>query len=589
MMGEGPLWFGGGRVDAFAAEEDVFWGHETEWLKDNERGGGEQLKKPLGATEMGLIYVNPEGPGGNPDILASAKDIRITFSRMGMDDVETVALIAGGHTFGKAHGAADPSKYIGAEPEGAPVHEMGLGWKNGYKSGKGADTITSGLEGAWTARPCEWDNGYFNNLFKYDWVQTKSPGGATQWVPSEKSIAENGGITAVQNVPDAHNASKKHLPIMFTTDLAMRYDPIYGKISMKFHSNPDEFKDAFKRAWYKLCHRDMGPKSRHLGPWVPKEDLIWMDPIPEGSTIISENDVRELKGKVLTLIHSCELSISDLVKTSWGAISTYRSTDHRGGANGGRIRLEPQRNWAVNDPPTLHKVISKLEHVQDEFNSSSNTKVSFADLLVLAGNVAIEEATRKAGFGDIKVPFVAGRTDATQSETDVESFNALEPTMDGTRNYEGPADACPKILPEAALLDRAHLLSLTAPELVVLIGGLRVLNANTDNSNTGVLTDHPGVLTNDFFVNLLDMSTTWTPMKGGRLFKGTGRNKSWVASRTDLIFGSNSQLRAISESYASADSPEFFIQDFINAWTKVSMLDRFDVVNQTSNEPRIKL
>ncbi|KAL7512601.1 hypothetical protein ACHAXN_009630 [Cyclotella atomus] len=589
MSQEEPLWFGGGRIDAFAAEEDVFWGHETEWLKDDHRGGGDSLKKPLGATQMGLIYVNPEGPGGHPDILASAKDIRTTFSRMGMTDLETVALIAGGHTFGKAHGADDPSKHVGAEPEGAPVHEMGLGWENRYKSGKGADTITSGLEGAWTAKPTEWDNGYFKNLFGYEWVQTKSPGGATQWVPSEESIRAAGGVDAVKNVPDAHT-DVKHLPIMFTTDLAMRYDPIYGPISQNFHTNPDEFKEQFKRAWYKLCHRDMGPKSRHLGPWVPKVDLIWMDPIPEESNEpINENDVQELKNEIMSLLQS-SLSISDLVKTAWAAASTYRCTDHRGGANGGRIRLEPQRSWAVNDPPTLEKVISKLESVQVEFNHGSTKKISFADLVVLAGNVAIKEAARQAGFGDVKVPFVSGRTDATQSQTDTESFDALKPAIDGFRNYEGLANECPRVLPETALLDRAHLLSLTTPEMVALIGGLRVTNANTDaNSTVGVLTDRPGVLSNDFFVNLLDMGTTWTPMESGRLFKGTGPDKSWIASRTDLILASNSQLRAISESYASTGSNEHFVKDFINAWTKVTMLDRFDLAGEADQEPKIKL
>jgi catalase-peroxidase len=540
---------------------------------------------------MGLIYVNPEGPGGNPDILASARDIRTTFTRMGMNDIETVALIAGGHTFGKAHGAEDPSKHVGAEPEGAPVHEMGLGWKNCYNTGKGKDTITSGLEGAWTARPTEWDNGYFNNLFGYEWVQTKSPGGATQWVPSEESICANGGDDAVRNVPDAHDASVKHLPIMFTTDLALRYDRLYGPISERFHSNPEEFKEQFKRAWYKLCHRDMGPKSRHLGPYVPREDLLWMDPLSAAGNDgeLEEDDIREIKSKVLNLLHSSVLSIGVLVKTAWGAASTYRCTDYRGGANGGRIRLEPQRSWAVNDPSTLYKVISMLESIQIEFNFASNRKVSFADLVILAGNVAIEEAARNAGYGDIKVPFVPGRTDATQSETDIESFNHLEPALDGFRNYEGPSNQCTKVLPDAALLDRAHMLSLTAPETVVLIGGLRVLNANTDNLNVGVLTDQPGSLTNDFFVNLLDMSITWQPMESGRLFKGTGNGKTWVASRVDLIFGSNSQLRAISESYACADSQEHFLKDFINAWTKITMLDRFDLSRKALEEPRVKL
>lgn len=508
---------------------------------------------------------------------------------MGMNDVETVALIAGGHTFGKAHGAASPSRNVGPEPEGADVHQMGLGWKNDYKSGKGADTITSGLEGAWTSKPTEWDNGYFDNLFKYEWNPVESPGGATQWVPTEESIKANGGHDAVQTVPDAHNPNLKHLPIMFTTDLALRYDPIYGPISQKFHSQPDEFKDQFKRAWYKLCHRDMGPKARHLGTLIPTEDLIWMDPIPEeASKSISEDDVKELKSEILSLVHSSELLISDLVKTAWAAISTYRCTDHRGGANGGRIRLEPQKSWAVNDPFTLQKVISKLERIQTKFNHSGNNKVSFADLVILAGNVAIEEAARKAGFGIIEVPFVPGRTDANQSQTDIESFNALQHEMDGFRNYEGGKS----YLPEDALVDRAHLLSLTAPEMVVLIGGLRVLNANTNNLGVGVLTTRPGVLTNDFFLNLLDMSTTWTPVKDGNLFKGTGLAGTWIASRVDLILGSNSQLRAICESYASDDSMEYFLNDFVNAWTKVSMLDRFDVMARAmalEEKPRCKL
>eukprot|EP00804_Cyclotella_cryptica_P001402 CCRYP_020615-RB/>CCRYP_020615-RB protein AED:0.06 eAED:0.06 QI:63/0/0.33/1/0/0.33/3/185/732 len=578
-----PLWFGGGRIDAFAPEEDVFWGNEGEWLKDDRHGEREReeetgLKKPLGATQ---------GPGGNPDILSSAKDIRETFSRMGMTDLETVALIAGGHTFGKTHGAANPSEHVGAEPEGAPIEEMGLGWKNKYKSGKGPDTITSGLEGAWTAKPAQWDNGYFDNLFKYEWTQSKSPGGATQWIPSDDSISASGGMDAVAIVPDAHVAGVKHLPIMFTTDLALRYDPIYGPISKRFHMNPDEFKNAFKRAWYKLCHRDMGPKSRHLGPWVPKEDFLWMDPIPLARyRIIDQNDIWELKNEVLNLVHSSMLSISDLVKVAWGAASTYRCTDHRGGANGGRIRLAPQRDWEVNDPPTLHKVLNKLENLQRSFNSNNNTQVSIADLIVLGGNVAIEEAARQSGFGDIEVSFVPGRTDASQSETDIDSFNALRPTSDGFRNYEGPG--VESMLPEVALLDRAHFLTLTAPELVVLVGGLRVLNANTNSSN-GVLTNRPGVLTNDFFMHLLDLNTSWVPMEGGKLYKGTSPTQSWIASRIDLIFASNSQLRAISEAYACSDAHEHFIKDFVNAWTKVCMLDRFDLSHPVHADPRSKL
>jgi catalase-peroxidase len=507
---------------------------------------------------------------------------------MGMTDLETVALIAGGHTFGKTHGAADPSKYVGAEPEGAPVEEMGLGWKNSYKSGKGRDTITSGLEGAWTAKPVEWDHGYFENLFKYEWVQTKSPGGATQWIPSDESMNANKGKAAVANVPDAHDTNVKHLPIMFTTDLALRYDSIYGPISKRFHDNPNVFKDEFKRAWYKLCHRDMGPKARHLGPWVPAEDLIWMDPIPLSTYgMIDNNDIQELKSKIFDLLHTNAVMISGLVKVAWGAASTYRCTDHRGGANGGRIRLEPQRSWPVNDPPTLATVLTALEGVQRLFNGSNNKEVSIADLVVLGGCVAVEEAARQAGYGDVKLPFVPGRTDASQSQTDVESFNVLEPTIDGFRNYENAGDCA--VSPEAALLDRAHLLSLTAPEMVVLIGGLRVLNANAENTNVGVLTNRPGSLTNDFFINLLDMSTTWAPLDGGKLYKGSSASKSWVASRVDLMLGSNSQLRAISEVYACSDSMEHFIKDFVNAWTKVCMLDRFDLRSTVVVEPRSKL
>ena len=584
-----PLWFGGGRVDAFAPEEDVYWGNEGEWLKDDRHHGSNNnnsttgLEKPLGAVQMGLIYVNPEGPGGDPDILASAKDIRETFYRMGMNDEETVALIAGGHTFGKAHGAANPDRYVGAEPEGAAMEEMGLGWKNGFGSGRGKETITSGLEGAWTAKPTLWDNGYFDNLFGYEWEKTKSPGGAIQWVPDAESIARNGGESVVRNVPDAHDATLKHLPIMFTTDLALRYDPLYGPISKKFHSNPGVFTEAFKRAWYKLCHRDMGPKSRHLGPWVPKEELIWLDPIPgRDYNTVTSHDVKMLKNEILNGIvnnnDDSGLSISDLIKVAWASASTYRKTDYRGGANGGRIRLLPQRNWNVNDPQRLEKVIVLLEGIQTTFNQrrmSNNVQVSFADLVVIAGNAAIEEAARRAGK-EITIPFVPGRTDATQEQTDVDSFQFLEPVIDAFRNYNG----CDDGRPEKALIDRAHLLSLTTPEMVVLLGGLRVLNANTDSSQVGVLTEQPGALTNDFFTTILDDNVKWSPSSDGKLFHGTGSNngKSWTASRADLIIGSNSQLRAIAESYACADSAEYFIQDFINAWVKVMMLDRFDLL-----------
>eukprot|EP00571_Detonula_confervacea_P012000 CAMPEP_0172305734 /NCGR_PEP_ID=MMETSP1058-20130122/6975_1 /TAXON_ID=83371 /ORGANISM="Detonula confervacea, Strain CCMP 353" /LENGTH=769 /DNA_ID=CAMNT_0013017431 /DNA_START=36 /DNA_END=2342 /DNA_ORIENTATION=+ len=595
-----PLWFGGGRVDAFAPEEDVYWGNEPEWLKDDRHdktkitsdGNTTGLEKPLGAVQMGLIYVNPEGPGGNPDILASAKDIRETFARMGMSDLETVALIAGGHTFGKAHGAADPSKHVGAEPEGTSIEQMGLGWKNSFMTGKGKDTISSGLEGAWTAYPTKWDNGYFDLLFKHEWTQSKSPGGATQWVPNVESINANGGMNAVANVPDAHDG-EKHLPIMFTTDLALRYDPIYGPISQEFHNNLDLFTDAFKRAWYKLCHRDMGPTSRHLGPYLPNEDLIWLDPIPTADyDAITANDVQHLKNRILDAVNRSKVSISDLVKAAWASASTYRFTDHRGGANGGRIRLEPQKNWEVNDPNSLQRVIGTMEDIQQRFNHSqkqnnnnnnnnNNKQVSFADLIILGGNTAIEEAARRAGHANVHVPFAVGRTDALQSGTDVDSFNLLQPSMDGFRNYEGSNG----VSPESSLVDRAHLLTLTTPEMVVLVGGLRVLNANTEEPLVGVLTDRPGVLTNDFFANLLDENTTWSPIAGSTLLKGSrSMGKPWTASRVDLVMGSNSQLRAVSEAYACADSSQYFVRDFINAWTKVTMLDRFDLLQAKNTE-----
>ncbi|KAL3808863.1 hypothetical protein ACHAXA_004150 [Cyclostephanos tholiformis] len=579
-----PLWFGGGRVDAFAPEEDIYWGHEPEWLKDDRHAKGKNLdvvlEEPLGAVQMGLIYVNPEGPGGNPDILASAKDIRETFGRMGMNDFETVALIAGGHTFGKAHGAAEASKYVGAEPEGAPINQMGLGWKNSYLSGKGRDTITSGLEGAWTANPTKWDSGYFHLLFKYDWMQSKSPGGATQWVPTMESINANGGPDVVANVPDAHEQGTKHFPIMFTTDLALRYDPIYGPISQLFHLNQDKLTEAFKKAWYKLCHRDMGPISRHLGPYLPKEPLIWLDPIPSADyDIITTDDVQHLQNLVLDAVKQSKVSISDLVKAAWASASTYRCTDHRGGANGGRIRLDPQINWEVNDPVSLANVISFLETLKESFNDYQNqnnrtTRVSFADLIILAGNTAIEEAARKAGHMNVKVPFVAGRADALQSDTDVNSFAALQPSMDGFRNYEGKVGR-----PEASLIDRAHLMTLTTPEMVVLVGGLRVLNANTDQSLVGVLTDRPGTLDNAYFINLLDENTTWLPLGDGKSFQGNRpMGEPWTASRVDLVLGSNAQLRAVCEAYACADSSQYFLRDFVSSWTKVTMLDRFDLL-----------
>jgi catalase-peroxidase len=499
---------------------------------------------------------------------------------MGMNDIETVALIAGGHTFGKAHGAAEASKYVGAEPEGAPMNQMGVGWKSSFLSGKGRDSITSGLEGAWTANPTKWDSGYFHLLFKYDWTQSKSPGGATQWVPTMESINANGGLDAVANVPDAHVQGMKHLPIMFTTDLALRYDPMYGPISKHFHQDQDKLTDAFKKAWYKLCHRDMGPTSRHLGPYLPKEPPIWLDPIPSADyDTITTNDVRHLQSLIIDAVKQSTVSISDLVKAAWASASTYRFTDHRGGANGGRIRFAPQINWEVNDPVSLAKVISFVDTLKESFNeyqkqNNRTTRVSFADLIILAGNTAIEEAAREAGHSNVRVPFVAGRTDALQSDTDVVSFAALEPSMDGFRNYEGK-----KRRPEASLIDRAHLLTLTTPEMVVLLGGLRVLNANTDQELVGVLTDRPGTLDNAFFINLLDENTTWLPVSDGKYFRGNRpAGEPWTASRVDLVFGSNAQLRAVCEAYACADSNNFFLHDFVSSWTKVTMLDRFDLL-----------
>ena len=504
----------------------------------------------------------------------------------GMNDLETVALIAGGHTFGKAHGAANPSEYVGPEPEGSSVDQLGLGWKNTFQTGKGGDTITSGLEGAWTANPTKWDNGYFDLLFKYDWTKSKSPGGATQWVPNMDSIMSNGGMDAVANVPDAHSGDVTHLPIMFTTDLALRYDPTYAPISKAFHLNPDLFTVEFKKAWYKLCHRDMGPVSRHLGPYLPNETLIWQDPIQHADyNLINSNDVQSLKSSILDAIRSSKVTISDLVKAAWASASTYRCTDHRGGANGGRIRLLPQKNWEVNDPNSLDRVVAVVEDIQQSFNDqckqrNSNTRVSFADLLILAGNCAIEEAARQAGQSNVRVPFVAGRTDALQSETDIDSFQVLQPSMDGFCNYEGK-DARPEI----SLVDRAHLLSLTAPEMVVLLGGLRVLNANWDRSFVGVLTDRPEALSNDFFTNLLDENTNWSAVGDGKLFRGNRpTGNPWMASRVDLVLGSNAQLRAICEAYACDDSNQHFLNDFVSAWTKVMMLDRFDLLRSTNDD-----
>ena len=565
-MGFKTFGFGGGRADVWEPDE-TYWGKEREWLADNRYSGERELENPLAAVQMGLIYVNPEGPNGNPDPLLSARDIRETFARMAMNDEETVALIAGGHTFGKAHGAADPSKYVGAEPEGAPLEQMGLGWKNTLGSGNGENTISSGLEGAWTPTPTKWDNSYFKTLFKYEWVQTKSPAGATQWIPKD-----GGGAGTV---PDAHNASKSHAPVMLTSDLALRFDPAYEVISRRFAENPEELADAFARAWYKLTHRDMGPISRYLGPLVPSEQLIWQDPLPKlGYELVNDADISTLKKKIL----DSGLTVSQLVKTAWASASTFRGTDKRGGANGARIRLEPQRNWKVNDPDDLEKVLNVLEKIQAEFNSTSGSRqISLADLIVLAGSAAIESAAKSAGY-DITVAFTPGRTDASQDQTDVDSFAVLEPRTDGFRNYA--TGHSPQIA-EFELVDKAALLGLTAPEMTVLVGGLRVLGANTANSNEGVFTSTPGVLTNDFFVNVLDINTGWNEKSGnpgfydGRDMK-TGAIK-WSATRADLVFGSNSVLRALSEVYASSDGGEKFVNDFTRAWVKVMELDRFDI------------
>ncbi len=563
-MGLQTFGFGGGREDVWEPDE-TYWGTEAEWLADSRYSGDRVLENPLAAVQMGLIYVNPEGPNGVPDVLASARDIRETFARMAMNDEETVALIAGGHTFGKAHGAADPSKYVGPEPEAAPIEQMGLGWKNTFGTGKGADTIGSGLEGAWTPTPIKWDNEYFETLFGYEWVQTKSPAGATQWIPVDGAASDA--------VPDAHIPAKKHAPVMFTTDLALRMDPIYEPISRHFLANPAAFADAFARAWFKLTHRDMGPVSRYLGPLVPSEHLIWQDPVPSRNyELVSAEDVAALKKKIL----ASGLSISQLVFTAWASASTFRGSDKRGGANGARIRLLPQRDWEVNNPAELAQVLQTLEAIQNEFNIGTK-QISLADLIVLGGCVAIEEAAAKAG-NVIQVPFTPGRTDATQEMTDVESFAVLEPVADGFRNYMSEAFEDHAEFP---LLERASLLTLTPPEMTVLVGGLRVLNANTGRSSTGVLTEKPETLTNEFFVNLLDIVVEWRPTSSeANFFEAhdlkTDRVK-WTGSRVDLVFGSNSQLRALSEVYASADGEVKFIHDFVAAWNKVMMLDRFDL------------
>jgi catalase-peroxidase len=567
-MGFKTFGFGGGRPDIWEPEEDIYWGPEGKWLADERYMGDRQLENPLGAVQMGLIYVNPEGPNGRPDPVAAARDIRETFGRMAMNDEETVALIAGGHTFGKAHGAADPGPYVGADPEGADVEEQGFGWKNAFGTGKGAHAITSGLEGAWTTNPVKWDNNYFDNLFGYDWELTKSPAGANQWTPKNGAAADT--------VPDAHDPTKKHAPIMFTTDLALKVDPSYAKISKHYHENPGEFADAFAKAWFKLTHRDMGPVSRYLGPLVPSEHLIWQDPVPAvDHELIGEEDIAALKGKIL----ASGLSISELVTTAWSSAATFRGTDKRGGANGARIRLSPQQYWEVNQPVELAKVLKTLEAIQAEFNGSQSggKKVSLADLIVLGGCAAVEEAAKNAGH-DVKVPFTPGRTDASQEQTDVASFEVLEPTADGFRNYlrKGHERSA-----EELLVDRARFLTLTAPEMTVLIGGLRVLNANFEHSKNGVFTDRPGTLTNDFFVNLLDMNTAWhASSNGDGVYEGRDRatgEVKWTGTRVDLVFGSNSQLRALAEVYACDDSKETFVKDFVAAWNKVMNLDRFDV------------
>ncbi len=567
-MGFKTFGFAGGRADVWEPEEDIFWGPEGKWLEDERYSGDRELAGPLGAVQMGLIYVNPEGPNGRPDPVASGRDIRETFARMAMDDAETVALVAGGHTFGKAHGAGDPGQYVGPEPEGAPLEAMGLGWINSMGSGRGVDTITSGIEGAWTATPITWDNSYFDTLFNNEWELTHSPAGAQQWTPKN---AEAQGT-----VPDAHDPARRHAPMMTTADMAMRMDPAYEAISRRFHQNPAEFADAFARAWYKLTHRDMGPRPRYLGPLVPAEVLIWQDPVPDVThPLIDSQDVAALKREIL----SAGLSISQLVSTAWASASTFRGSDMRGGANGARIRLAPQKDWAVNQPAQLATVLTALEGVQRAFNAahSGGKQVSIADLIVLGGGAGVEQAAKSAGH-DVTVPFSPGRTDATQAETDVHSFAVLEPMADGFRNYVGADNG---MTAEERLVDRAQLLKLTAPEMTVLIGGLRVLNANVDQAAHGVFTQRPWMLTTDFFVNLLDINTVWTPVAGlDGVFEGLDRttgNAKWSATRVDLIFGSHSQLRALAEVYASADSQAAFVADFVAAWAKVMNLDRYDL------------
>ena len=570
-MGFKTFGFGGGREDVWEPEQDIYWGSEGKWLADERYSGDRDLANPLAAVQMGLIYVNPEGPGGNPDPLAAARDIRETFARMAMNDEETVALIAGGHTFGKTHGAADAAN-VGAEPEAATIEQQGLGWHNKFGTGKGGDTIGSGLEVTWTTTPTKWSNNFFENLFKYEWELTKSPAGAHQWT------AKNGA--GAGTVPDAHDSSKHHAPTMLTTDLSLRFDPIYGPISKRFYEHPQEFADAFAKAWFKLTHRDMGPIPRYLGPLVPKEPLLWQDPVPAvDHKLIDETDIAALKAKIL----ASGLSISDLVSTAWASASSFRGSDKRGGANGARIRLAPQKDWEVNQPAVLAKVLPKLEAIQKDFNSAQTNgnkgkKISLADLIVLAGNAAVEEAAKKGGH-NVKIPFSPGRTDASQEQTDAHAFAVMEPRADGFRNYVRKGQQTPA---EELLLDRAQLLTLTAPEMTVLIAGMRALDTNFGQTKHGVFTKQPGTLTNDFFVNLLDMRTQWQPSSTSEgVYEGRDRatgELKWTATRTDLVFGSNSQLRALAEVYGSSDAKEKFVKDFVAAWNKVMNLDRFDLV-----------
>ena len=566
-MGLKPFGFGGGRVDIWEPEQDIYWGTEETWLDDKRYTGDRILENPLAAVQMGLIYVNPQGPNGTPDPLASGRDIRETFARMAMNDEETVALVAGGHTFGKCHGAG-PESHVGPEPEAAPLEQMGFGWNSSFHSGQGVHAITSGIEGAWTTNPTKWDNNYFENLMNHDWVLTKSPAGAHQWIPANGALADA--------VPDAHDPTKRHAPIMTTADMAMKLDPAYGKISRSFLENPDKFADAFARAWFKLTHRDMGPKVRYLGTDVPKEDLIWQDPVPAVThKLVDASDIAALKAQIL----ATGLAVSEMVATAWASASTYRGSDRRGGANGARIRLAPQKDWEVNQPGQLAKVLTTLEGVQKAFNASAagGKQVSLADLIVLGGCAAIEAAAKAAGHA-VTVPFTPGRTDATAAQTDAESFSVLEPEADGFRNYRKLAY---KVKAEEQLVDKAQLLTLTAPEMTVLVGGMRALNANVGQAQHGVFTKRPGQLTNDFFVNVLDMATVWKPVSDSAdMFEGRDRasgNVKWTATRVDLVFGSNSELRALSEVYAQDDNQAKFVKDFVAAWNKVMMLDRFDL------------